>query len=190
MFKAKRLIEKGGVPATSTMCSDHLSRQFLITASTFPYALKIPQPNIFTLWSPQQTISDHHLYLSIRSKNSSAEYIHTLPACLTLINTLTHTETCIKSVNMFGWGIFGAIRKCRDGGQELSAEVTRAPGWGSWNPPFSINLFALTHWPFCAPIGVFFCWYPPFPCYTKGFTCRSEVTLNPCISITNQDFEK
>ena len=89
------------------------------------------------LWSPQQTIPDHRLYLSIRSKNSSAEHIHTLPTCLILINTLTHidkhtyshtdsfthtrararahTETCIKSVNMFGWGIFGAVWNGRDG---------------------------------------------------------------------------
>ena len=132
-----------GVPATSTRSSDHLSRQFLITASTFPYS----------------------------SKNSSDEHIHTLPRCLILINTLTHidkhthlhtdsfththththivyththiytdifthTKTCIKSVNMFGWGIFGAVWKGRDGGQEFSAEVIRAPGWGSWNPSF------------------------------------------------------
>ena len=46
-FKAKRLVEKG-VPATSTRRPDHLNRQFLTTASTFPYS----------------------------SKNSSAEHIH------------------------------------------------------------------------------------------------------------------
>ena len=126
---------KRGVPATSTRYSDHLSRQFLITTSTFPYS----------------------------SKNSSAEHIHTLPTCLTLINTLTHvdkhthsytdsfthshththtlshsltlSETYIESVNMFDWGIFGAVRKGRGGGQVLFAEVIRAPGWGSWNHP-------------------------------------------------------
>ena len=55
MFKTKRLIEKGGgVPATSTRCSDHLGRQFLITASTFPYS----------------------------SKNSLAEHIHAFYTCL------------------------------------------------------------------------------------------------------------
>ena len=63
MFKAKRLIERG-VPATSNRCPDHLSRQFLTTASTFPY----------------------------RSKNSSAEHIHALSTCLTLTNTLTHID--------------------------------------------------------------------------------------------------
>ena len=26
---------------------------------------------------------------------------------------------------------------------------------------------------FCAPIGAFFRWYLPFPCYTKDFTCRN-----------------
>ena len=63
MFKAKRLIEKG-VPPISTRCSDHLSRQFLITATSFPNS----------------------------SKNSSDEHIRTLPTCLTLINPLTHID--------------------------------------------------------------------------------------------------
>ena len=120
-----------------TRGSDYLSRQFLITASTLSYS----------------------------SKTSSAEHIHTLPTCLTLINTLTHidkhththtltdwltdslthshththththtrarTETCIKRENMFGWGICGVVWKGKGGGQELFAEVIRAPGWGS-----------------------------------------------------------
>ena len=38
---------------------------------------------------------------------------------------------------------------------------------------------------FCAPIVALFRWYPPFPCFTRD----CEVTLNPCISITNQDFK-
>ena len=51
-------------------------------------------------------------------------------------HTLTHGGTCIKSVNIFVWGIFGSVWKGRGGGQELSAEVIRAPDWGSWNPLF------------------------------------------------------
>ena len=47
MSKAKILIEKVGT-STSNRCPDHLNRQFLTTASTFPYS----------------------------SKNSSAEHIH------------------------------------------------------------------------------------------------------------------
>ena len=43
---------------------------------------------------------------------------------------------------------------------------------------------------FCAPIGTFFRWYPPFLCYTKDFTCISGITLNPGISATNPNFEK
>ena len=39
-------------------------------------------------------------------------------------------------MNMYGWGIFGAVRKGRGSGQELSTEAIRAPGWDSWNPPF------------------------------------------------------
>ena len=121
---------KRGVPTTSTRWSDHLGRQFLTTASTFPHS----------------------------SKNSSAEHIHDVSTCLILTNTLnhidkythththkqtmslslclslSHTGTCIKSVNTFDWGIFGAVSKCRGGGQEFSAEVIRAPGWGSWYP--------------------------------------------------------
>ena len=140
MFKTKWLIERG-VPATSNKCLDHLSRQFLTTASTFPYS----------------------------SKNYSTEHIHALSTCLTLTNTLTHidkhthihwlihslslslslslsqtrthththahtvthTGTCIKSVNMFGYEIFGAVWKGRGGGKEFSAEMTSAPGWRS-----------------------------------------------------------
>ena len=41
-----------------------------------------------------------------------------------------------------------------------------------------------------APIGVFFHWYFPFPCNSKDFKCRSGVTLNPCISATNEDVKK
>ena len=43
---------------------------------------------------------------------------------------------------------------------------------------------------FCAPTGAFFRWYPPLPRYTKDFTCGSGVSLNPCISATNKNFEK
>ena len=46
VFKAKRLIEKG-VPATSARCPDHLSRQFLTSASTFPYNSKNPSAEHF-----------------------------------------------------------------------------------------------------------------------------------------------
>ena len=41
---------------------------------------------------------------------------------------------------------------------------------------------------FYAPIGAFFRWYPPFLYYTKHFTCRIGVTLNPCISVMNLNF--
>ena len=63
MFQAKRLIKRW-VPVTSNRCPDHLSRQFLTTASTFPYS----------------------------SKNSSAEHIHALSTWLTMRNTLTHSH--------------------------------------------------------------------------------------------------
>ena len=52
MFKQKDWAKRW-VPATSTRCPDHLSRQFLTTATTFPYS----------------------------SKNSSAEHIHAFYTC-------------------------------------------------------------------------------------------------------------
>ena len=58
---------KRWVPVTSHRCPDHLSRQFLIPASTFPYI----------------------------SKNSSAEHIRALSKWLTSTHTHTHTHTRI-----------------------------------------------------------------------------------------------
>ena len=55
---------KRWVLGTSNRCPDHLSRQFLTTASTFPYS----------------------------SKNSSAEFIHALSTSLIITNTLTHSH--------------------------------------------------------------------------------------------------
>ena len=55
---------KRWVLGTSNRCPDHLSRQFLTTASTFPYS----------------------------SKNSSAKHIHTLSTWLIITNTLTHID--------------------------------------------------------------------------------------------------
>ena len=121
----------------------------------FHTSLKIPHPH-------------KHTHIDKHTHSHTDSFTHTH------IHKLTHTETCIKCVNMFGWGIFGAVWKGTSGGQELSAEVIRAPGRGSWNPPFSISLFSLNTLAFfCAPIGAFFRWYPPFPYYTKDFTCRS-----------------
>ena len=62
MYKAKTLIEK--VQCTSNRCPDHLSRQFITTASTVTYS----------------------------SKNSSAEHIHALSTWLIITNTITHID--------------------------------------------------------------------------------------------------
>ena len=130
MFKTKRLIEQGVPEPQPGALITSADNKFLTTASTFPYS----------------------------SKNSSAEHIHDVSICLILTNTLshidkhththwfthththtlTHTGTCIKSVNTFDWGIFGSVWKYRGHGQEFSAEVIRAPGWGSWNPPIRL----------------------------------------------------
>ena len=70
MSKAKRLIEKG-VPATSTCCPVHLSRQFLSTAYTSPCS----------------------------SKNYSAEHIHAffmhVPVCVIVCNLCVCLCVCV-----------------------------------------------------------------------------------------------
>ena len=133
MITAKRLIEKG-VPASSTRCPNHVSRQLLATASTFSYSPKIsPVEHIHALstcLTRTNTVShwlNHSLYLSL-SLSLTHTHTHT--------HTTTHTQQHYKSVNMFGWGIFGAVWKGRCGGQELCVEMIRAPSWGSWYPPF------------------------------------------------------
>ena len=68
------------------------------------------------------------------SPDNTHTHTHTHTHTRTRTHTHAHTGTCTKSVNMFGWGIFGAVWKGRGGDRELSAEVTRAPGWGSWYP--------------------------------------------------------
>ena len=91
---------------------------------------------------------------------------------------------------MFSWWIFRAVWKGRGGGQELTSGVIRAPvevpSTHLFDQCFYFKHISL----FYAPIGAFFLWYPPFLCYTRDFTCRSGVNLNPCISATNQNFEK
>ena len=144
---------KKWVPVASTSCPHHLSTKFLTTSSTFPCI----------------------------SKNSSAENIHILSTRLTLTNTITHTLThslarshrqtrtlshrhiqtdslthrvIIKIVSTFGWGISRAAWKGRGRGQELSAEVIRAPGWSNWYPLFDQSLF-FKHISLYAPTGAF-----------------------------------
>ena len=53
-----------------------------------------------------------------------------------VIECVCKDEACWYIVNMFCWGIFRTVWKAIGGGQELSAEVIRAPGWGSRYPPF------------------------------------------------------
>ena len=120
--------------------------------------------------------------LEKHSDNSKKDFMNIDTVIYTIyqINLITHTETCIKSVNMFGWGIFGAVWKGTGGGQELSVEVIRAPGWGSENPPFSISLLALNILAFsCVPIGAFFRWNPSFPFYTKRFYVQKWGNFEP-----------
>ena len=153
---------KRGVPATSTTCSDHLSKQFLTTASTFLYSSKnssaehIHDVTTYLILTNTVNHIDKHTHINthththtdscILSLSLSLTHTHThthslsptLSLSLSLTHSLSHTGKCIKRVNTFDWGIFGAVWKCRGGGQEYSAEVIRAPGWGSWNPPIRL----------------------------------------------------
>ena len=114
VFKAKRLIEKR-VPATSTRCPDHLSRQFLTTASTFPYS----------------------------SKNSSAEHLRflymSLCAWVCVNESVIERERERVCVCLFMW--VSVYRRVRHVGKvwicsadeflELCGKI-EAPGSGSW----------------------------------------------------------
>ena len=147
MFKAKTLIEKVGTRYLNR-CPDHLSRQFLTTASTFPYRSKNSSAehiHILSTWfiitnththSHRQTHTHTHSHRQIHTMTHSLTHKHKHKNTHTHTHILTHGGTCVRSVNMFGWGIFGTIWKGRGGGHEFSAEVIRAPGWGSWYPPF------------------------------------------------------
>ena len=122
MFKAKRHRKKGSqLPQPGALITSadnswppplpfHIAQKFL--SRTYSHFTNMSHPYEHT--------------------HSHDTHTHTLTHSLT--HTLTKTKTYIKSVNMCGWGIFGAVWKGRGGDQELSAEVIRAPGWGSWSP--------------------------------------------------------
>ena len=77
---------KTGVPATSTMYSDQLSRQFLITAHTFSYSSKKSLSRTYSHFTNMPHPYNH---------THSHRQTHTLT--LTRTHTLTHIETCIKA---------------------------------------------------------------------------------------------
>ena len=58
LFKAKDW-SKRWVPATSNRCPDHLSRQFLTTASTFPYSSKNLSAEHITLFYTHPCVHEH-----------------------------------------------------------------------------------------------------------------------------------
>ena len=78
--------------------------------------------------------------------------------------------------------VVAVVRNCL---LRLSGQLVETAG----TPLFDKSLYYKHISLFCATIGAFSSWYPPFPCYTKDFTCRNEVILNPSISVTNQDFK-
>ena len=148
MFKATILIEKGGFrlpqPGALITSTDNSWPPPL----PFHTALKIHQRTYTRFINMPHPYKHSHSHRQKHTHTGSFTHTHTHTHTLThwLTRTRTHTRThahththtgkCVKSVNMFGWGIFGAVWKGRGGGQELSVGVIRAPGWGSWYPPF------------------------------------------------------
>ena len=90
---------------------------------------------------------------------------------LTQKHTLTHMH---KSVNMFSWGIFRAAM-VRNFLLRWYGQLVAVAG----SLVFDRRLFSLNILAFLCSEKRIFSWYRPFPCYTKDFTYRSGVTLNP-----------
>ena len=155
VFKAKRLIEKGG--------SSYLNQ--------------LP-------WSPQQTIPDHLTTVSTfpyNSKNSSAEHTHTFNTCLCVCARarvcVCVNESVCECVCLSLWvRVFIRVRhvgkvwvysadEFLERMERLEAVIRNCLLRWSENlvevagTPFSISLFALNILVFCAPIRAFFRWF-------------------------------
>ena len=144
-------LSNSGVPATSTRCPDHLSREFLTTASTFPYSTKnysVERIHAFYArpcvreweWEREGVCVCVCVCVCERERERARvnESVSVVCVCVFIYvnDCVCKDEACWYIVNMFWWGIFRTVWKGRGGGQELSAEVIRAPGWGSRYPPF------------------------------------------------------
>ena len=166
---------KRGIPANSTRCPDHLSRQFLSTTSTFPYSSKNSSAEhidaFYTWFIITNTLT--HLY---RQTTHTHTYTHT--------RTLTHTHAhrhmyknawiCLTEEFLEVYGkVEAVVRNCLLRWSGLLFEVT---GTHRFDQCFCFKHISL----FCAPIGAFIRWYLLFLA-TKDYKCRSEVTLIPCI---------
>ena len=114
---------------------------------------------------------------------------HSLTLSLSLSLSLTQTGTriqaWIRSTEEFLVLYGNVVAVVRNSLLRLFRHLVEVAGTPLFDESFCFKHMSL----FCAPTGAFFRWYLPFPCYTKDFTCRSEVTLNPCISVTKQDFK-
>ena len=124
-LKQKNL-SKRWVLGTSIRCPDHLSRQFLTTACTFPYSSKN---------SSTEHIHAFYTYRCVRECESVREcecgwvwvcvfvcVCEWVSVCVFVYvsECVCGGEPCWWSVNMLGWGTFRAAWKGRGGGQELS----------------------------------------------------------------------
>ena len=135
-----------------------------------------------------------HTHLLTYSLTHAHMHAHTLT--LTHSHSLSHTQThALRDMFKEAWiclaeqflELYGkvevVVRNCL---LRWSGHLFEVTGTHLFDQSFCFKLINL----FCAPTGAFFRWYPSFLFYTKDFTCRSELSLNPCISAMNQDYEK
>ena len=176
-----------------------LGAKSLIEKVGTSYLKKVP-------WSPQQVIPDHCLYLSIQlQKFLSRTYPRFLYmslctwVCVCVCVCVLVNESVCECVCFSMWvSVFIRVRHVgkvwicsAEEFLELYGKVEAVVRncllrWSGHL--FVVSSTHLFDQSFCfkhisllsAPIGAFFRWYPPFPCYTKDFTCRNQVTLNPC----------
>ena len=183
MFKAKKTYWKGGyqLPPLGALITS--ADNYWPPPLPFHTTLKIPQPKIFMLYQHTSLSQIHSLtHIDKHTHTHTHIYAHTH----TQAHRDVYKKAWICSAEEF-LELYGkeeaVVRNCL---LRWSGHLIEVAGTPLFDKSFCFKHVGL----FCAPIGAFFRGYPPFPCYTKDFTCKSEVTLNPCISIKNQDYEK
>ena len=150
---------KRGCPTTSTRCPDHFIRQFLTTASTFPYCIKN---------SSAEDIRAFYTCLCVRECVCVCMCVYVCEwtsQCVTLCVFVYVSEWVLIRVRHVGkvWicsaeeflELYGkvemVIRNCLLRWSEHLVEVA--------GNPFSISHFVLNILTFCAPIRAYFCWF-------------------------------
>ena len=154
MCLKKKCWSKMGVPANWTRCPDHLSRQFLTTASTFPYSSK---------YSSAEHIRAFYTCLCVRASAHACvcvcEWVRVcVCVCLSMwmsvfirVRHVGKMWICSAEELLELCGkVEAVIRNCLLRWSEHLVEVAGIPP-----PPFD-QYFCLKHFIFCSPIRAFF----------------------------------